>query len=60
MKHGIATEVHANTKYLSLMKSERHKNFTYIDPGMTVMEEHPFISVSTDLDISCCRIFLIE
>ena len=53
MKHGIATEVHAKTKYLSLMKSERHTNLTYIDPGMTVMEEYPFISVSTDLDISC-------
>ena len=28
MKHGIATQVHAKTKYLSSMKSERHTNLT--------------------------------
>ena len=53
MKHGISTEIHAKTRYISIMKKERHINFTSLDPGMTVIKDYPFISVSTDLDICC-------
>ena len=53
MKHGISTEVHAKTKYLSVMRKQRHVRLSSIDPGMTVMREHPFISASPDLDVSC-------
>ena len=35
------------------MKKDRHINFTSLDPGMPAMKDYPFISVSTDLDISC-------
>ena len=53
MKHGISTEVHAKTKYLSVLRREKHINLTHYDPGRTIMKKHPFISVSTDLDFSC-------
>ena len=53
MKHGISTEVHAKTKYLSVLRREKHINLTHYDPGMTIMKKHPFISVPTDLDVSC-------
>ena len=53
MKHGIFTEVHAKTKYLSVMRKERHVRLSSIDPGMTVIREHPFISASLDLDVYC-------
>ena len=53
MKHGISTETHAKTSYISIMKKDRHINFTSLDPGMTAMKDYPFISVSTDLDICC-------
>ena len=56
MKHGISIEIHAKTRYISIMKKDRHINFTSLDPGMTAMKDYPFISVSTDLDICCdCR-----
>ena len=53
MMHGISKEVHAKTKYLSVMRKERHVRLSSIDPGMTVMREHPFISAYPDLDVSC-------
>ena len=53
IKHGISTEVHAKTKYLSVLRREKHINLTHDDPGMTIMKKHPFISVLTDLDVSC-------
>ena len=53
MKHGISTEVRAKIKYLSVMRKQRHVRLSSIDPGMTVMREHPFISSSPDLDVSC-------
>ena len=53
MKHGISTEIHVKTRYISIMKKDRHINFTSLDPGMTAMKDYPFISVSTDLDLCC-------
>ena len=35
------------------MRKERHVRLSSIDPGMTVMREHPFILASPDLDVSC-------
>ena len=35
------------------MRKEKHVRLSFIDPGMTVMREHPFISASPDLDVSC-------
>ena len=53
MKHGIGTEIHAKTRYLALLRTERHKNLKYTDPGLQVMADYPFIAASTDLDIEC-------
>ncbi len=52
MKHGIANETHAKEIYKSIMK-HRHKSCKFQDPGMTIMAENPFISVSPDLEIEC-------
>ena len=43
MKHGINTEAHAKAKYNTLFKKSNLKS-SFKDPGMTVMESHPFIS----------------
>ena len=52
MKHGINTEVHAKAKYKTLFKNSLLKS-SCKDPGMTVMESHPFISASPDLEAQC-------
>ena len=52
MKHGINTEVHAKAKYKTLFKKS-HLKSSFKDPGMTVMESHPFISASPDLEAQC-------
>ena len=52
MKHEINTEVHAKTKYKTLFKKS-HLKSSFKDPGMTVMESHPFISASPDLEAQC-------
>ena len=51
MKHGINTEIHAKHKYKSLTR-RFHKNMTYNDPGMTVFEEYPDLSVTPDMKIN--------
>ena len=52
MKHGINTEIHANEKYKQLVKKS-HKNVKVKEPGMTVLQPYPFISVSPDLEVIC-------
>ena len=52
MKHGINTEVHAKAKYKTLFKKS-HLKSSFKDPGMTIMESHPFISASPDLEDQC-------
>ena len=52
MKHGIASEVHAKLKYKSFAK-KHHKNCTFQEPGMTISQQYPFISVTPDLQINC-------
>ena len=52
MKHGINIEVHAKAKYKTLFKKS-HLKSSFKDPGMTVMESHPFISESPDLGAQC-------
>ena len=52
MKPGINTEVHAKAKYKTLFKKS-HLKSSFKDPGMTVMESHPFISASPDLEAQC-------
>ena len=51
MKHGINTEIQAKHKYKSLTR-RFHKNMTYNDPGMTVFEEYPDLSVTPDMKIN--------
>ena len=52
MKHGISTEIHAKEKYKSITR-RHHKNITYHDPGMTISQDHVFISATPDLEINC-------
>ena len=52
MKHGIASEIHAKAKYKSVIRT-KHKNCVFRNPGMTVMLEQQFISVSPDMVITC-------
>ena len=52
MKHGLNTEVHAKAKFKQIFK-KLHKNCTFKDPGMTICEIIPLISVSPDLEVCC-------
>ena len=52
IKHGINTEMHAKTKYRTLL-TKSHLKFSFKDPGMTVMEPRLFISPSPDLEVRC-------
>ena len=52
MKHGINIDIHAKHKYKSLTR-RFHKNMTYNDTGMTVFEEYPYLSATTDMKINC-------
>ena len=52
MKHGVNTELYAKAKYKTLFKKS-HLKSSFKDPGMAVMECHPFISASPDLEAQC-------
>ena len=52
MNHGINTEIHTKHKYKSLTR-RFNKNMAYNDPGMTVFEEYPYFSATTDMEINC-------
>ena len=52
MKHEINKELYAKAKYKTLFKKS-HLKSSFKDPGMTVMECHPFISASPDLEAQC-------
>ena len=52
MKHGINTEIIAKHKYKSLTRRV-HKNMTYNDTGMTVLEGYHCLSATPDMEINC-------
>ena len=52
MKHGINTEIHVKEKYKQLIKKS-HNNVKVKEPGMTILQPCPFISVSPDSEVIC-------
>lgn len=61
-RHGIATEPHAKREVVRVLKGNGHKKVKYEDMGTIISEEHPFLSASPDLKVSCecCGAGLVE
>ena len=53
-RHGIASEPHAKTAVLQILKQQGHKYFKASDSGTIIDEKYPFLSASPD-QIICCK-----
>ena len=60
VKHGLALEPHAKLKLQELFS--HHKNMQFVETGLYVMKDHPYIGASADgiLKCDCCGTFLVE
>ncbi|XP_057305548.1 uncharacterized protein LOC130643085 [Hydractinia symbiolongicarpus] len=61
-RHGTATEPHAKTAVVKVLKECGHKNVLFSDVGSIVFKDYPYISASPDLKIecNCCGKGLVE
>lgn len=61
-RHGIATEPHAQTSVVKVLKEQGHKKVNSSHSGTIIDENIPYISASPDLmvECTCCGKGLVE